>query len=924
MKSRRAVSFFLQSALVIVLLASALPAHAQTSTPPAVASQMLAGLTPEERVGQLFLVTFEGTNTDAESKIYDLIVNYHIGGVIMLAGNDNFVPAPDTIPAAHDLISRLQQIEWDSASASEAPPPAYVPLFVGIEQDGDGYPSDQILSGLTALPNVMALGATWKPELAGQIAEIQGQELAALGFNLYLGPSLDVLESPNPSARGDLGPHSFGGDPYWVGRMAQAYVSGLHTGSQGRLLVVPKHFPGLGAADRRAEKEVATVRKSLEQLKQVELAPFFAVTGKAPDAFTKADGLLVSHIRYQGFQGNIRATTRPLSFDQQALGEILSLPEIATWHTEGGLVISDDLGSQAVYTFYAPANQGFSPQQVARDAFLAGNDLLYLGNITPGEGGDTYATTVNILNFFVQRYREDPAFAQQVDAAAARILARKEGLFERFTISNVLAPAGNLPGLGQSQQVVFEAARQSATLISPTLQELTAALPSPPTVRDRLLFITDTSQHAQCSDCPMRSSLSMTALQDTVAHLYGSTAGGQVSEARLSSYSFSDLAALLSGAEVPTMVNDINRASWIVLALSDAGLGQPELVSRFLSERQDLLRDKRIILFSFTAPYYFDATDISRLTAYYGLYSKQPEFVDVAARLLYQELPTSGSSPVSIPGAGYDLIEITRPDPRRVISLSLDTPPALSPQGAPVTGTQPAPSASPATAEPTPIPLLRIGDTVYVRTGAILDHNGHTVPDGTVVRFTVLLSGESGGIFQQLDQVTTNGAAQASFALEKPGLVEIRAASEPATLSDVIQIDVTSGEAAVITVIPPIISETVAPTLVPATPVAEDGFVTTEGYPRFGAWLLAMLFIFLGAWPAYWIGFRSYSVRWGWRWGLCALLGGLAGYNYAALGLPGSVSLTLENGVAGLLVVTGGGELLGLALAWLWARRSSG
>jgi beta-N-acetylhexosaminidase len=211
-----------------------------------------------------------------------------------------------------------------------------------------------------------------------------------------------------------------------------------------------------------------------------------------------------------------------------------------------------------------------------------------------------------------------------------------------------------------------------------------------------------------------------------------------------------------------------------------------------------------------------------------------------------------------------------------------------------------------------------------VRTGAILDHNGHIVPDGTVVRFTVLLSGESGGIIQQLDQVTTNGVARASFALEKPGLVEIRAASEPASLSDVIQIDVTSGEAAVITVIPPVISETFAPTVVPVTPVVEDGFVTPEGYPRFGAWLLAMLFIVLGAWPAYWLGFRSYSVRWGWRWGLCVLLGGLAGYNYAALGFPGSVHLALENGFAGLLVVTGVGELLGLAFAWLWARRSSG
>ena len=83
-----------------------------------------------------------------------------------------------------------------------------------------------------------------------------------------------------------------------------------------------------------------------------------------------------------------------------------------------------------------------------------------------------------------------------------------------------------------------------------------------------------------------------------------------------------------------------------------------------------------------------------------------------------------------------------------------------------------------------------------MRTGVILDHNQHTVPDGTVVRFTMLLSGEGGGIIQQVDQVTTRGMARASFALEKPGLVEIRASSEPAVLSDVVQIDVSSGQPA--------------------------------------------------------------------------------------------------------------------------------
>lgn len=878
---------------------------------------MLESLSPEERVGQLFLVSFTGTEAGAESQIYDLIANHHVGGVVLMAGNDNFSEAPSTLVDAHQLINALQLAEWDSAGTIQENQQTgatftrtYIPLLIGMAQDGGGYPFDQILSGLTGSPNAMAIGATWKPDLAQQIGEIQGRELVTLGVNLYLGPSLDVLETPNPTARGNIGTRSFGGDPYWVGVMGSAFIKGLHEGGQGKILVIAKHFPGLGGSDRPANEEVATVRKSLEQLKQIELAPFFAVTGDASGGLSAVDGLLVTHIRFQGFQGNIRATTRPISFDQQALGEILALPELTDWRSQGGLILSDNLGSRAVYNFYAPADQGFSAQLVARDAFLAGNDMLYLGNITSGEPANSYTATVEVLNFFAQRYREDPAFAQQVDEAVTRILTRKFQLYERFVLSDILTPPENLTELGKSQQPVFEVARRSATLISPDPQELASLFPSPPALRDRLVFITDTTRASQCSTCTPSAMLSVNAMQDAVLRLYGPTAGGQVSEARINSYTFEDLAALLNETDVATMESDISRAGWIILALADANSGQPELISRFLSERQDLLREKRVILYTFTAPYNLDATDISKLTAYYGLYSKQPAFVDVAARLLYQELTPLGSSPVSIPGTGYDLIAAMRPNPDQVITLVLDTAPIADATIVPITP------------EPTPIPLLRIGDTVYVRTGVILDHNGHVVPDGTVVRFSLLLSSEAGGIIQQLEQTTSNGIAYASFGLEKPGLLEIRASSEPAALSDVIQIDVTSGDVAAITIIAPLPSETLEPSPETPTPVRESNFVSEAGFPRLGGWLMTMILIALTTWLAYWGGSKLHSDRWGRRWGLCVLLGGLVGYNYMAFGLPGSTQILLASGMSGLWGISIVGELLGLAIAWVWLHRT--
>jgi len=98
--------------------------------------------------------------------------------------------------------------------------------------------------------------------------------------------------------------------------------------------------------------------------------------------------------------------------------------------------------------------------------------------------------------------------------------------------------------------------------------------------------------------------------------------------------------------------------------LTGVSVGQIDLIQRFFSERPNLTRNRNVILFSFTAPYYLDPTDISKLTAYYALYSKQPAFVEVAARLLFerQQVTLQGASPVSIPAVEYDLADATSPD----------------------------------------------------------------------------------------------------------------------------------------------------------------------------------------------------------------------------------------------------------------------
>jgi len=130
-----------------------------------------------------------------------------------------------------------------------------------------------------------------------------------------------------------------------------------------------------------------------------------------------------------------------------------------------------------------------------------------------------------------------------------------------------------------------------------------------------------------------------------------------------------------------------------------------------LANHYEFIRNKKVVVFAFNAPYYLDSTDISKVSAYYGLYSKGPAFIDFAARLLFQEANATGASPVSIPGIGYDLSTAVSPDPEQTIALQIDTPETITDGGT--------------TPVPTSVPSYTMGDSIPLRTSVILDHNHH-------------------------------------------------------------------------------------------------------------------------------------------------------------------------------------------------------
>jgi len=719
---------------------------------------LIEQMTVEEKVGQLFMVTFVGDDVGPTSEIAELITLYRVGGVVLLTSNRNFTNRGDTPREVAELTNSLQALAFtvpitsgeSLTSTAAITPSTHIPLFIAIDHEGDGYPYTRLINGFTAIPNQMALGATWKEENAERVGKIVGRELAVVGINMLFGPSLDVLDNPRPGLKGDLGTRTFGGDPYWVGKFGKAYIRGVHLGGEGKVVTVAKHFPGHGGSDRRADEEVATVEKSLDELKKIELAPFFAVTS-SDDPLAVTEALMTSHIRYRGFQGNIRERTRPISFDPEALEAIMKLPEFEPWREEGGLIVSDALGVRAVRRYYDPQEQTFPHRRIALEALLAGNDVLVLSQFALTDSWSAQLENIkDVILYFREKYMSDTSFQARVDEALRRILVLKHRLYPDFSLEAVQVDVERVSeAVGKGE--VLQIAREAITLIHPGPEELADRLPSPPHMEEDILIFTDDREARDCYDCPTYPFIEMDALEKTILRLYGPEGSGQVDPERIRSLTFSQLKALAEKESTEEIETLVKEAEWIIFAMLDLNIEdypKSDAVKVFLERRPDVLREKKVVVLAYNAPYYLDSTEISKLTAYYGIYSKMQPYIEASARALFGEFQPQGAPPVSVEGINYKLMVQMEPDPEQVIELMLPDFPEEAGEH-----------------------VIKVGDTIRVRTGVILDRNGHPVPDGTPVEFRFFYPAES--VESPPHRVTTiNGVAETTISLERTGKLE--------------------------------------------------------------------------------------------------------------------------------------------------------
>ena len=369
---------------------------------------MLAEMTIEEKVGQLIMVGFDGTQ--ASEAIETHIHKRFVGGVVLFSRN---IQSPQQTA---ELTNELQRLAGTTARQ--------IPLFIGIDQEGGWV--IRLKEGATVLPGNMALGATDSLELAERAGEITALELAAVGVNLNFAPVMDVNNNPqNPV----IDRRSFGESPELVSRLGVAYIHGLQGNG---VLATAKHFPGHGDTTVDSHFDLPTVNHDRERIHALELQPFRA----AIDADVAA--IMTAHIIYPTFDPDQPATLSPAILTD-LLREELGFD---------GLLITDDMEMKAIDDRYRSG-------EAAVMAVEAGADIV-MTLWTPPKQNEVFDALLSAV-------KSGRISQARLDQSVKRILKSKEPTFDRRFVD--VEAVGRTVGTQVHKELAQTIASQAITVV---------------------------------------------------------------------------------------------------------------------------------------------------------------------------------------------------------------------------------------------------------------------------------------------------------------------------------------------------------------------------------------------------------------------------------------------------------------------------
>ncbi|TXK73841.1 beta-N-acetylhexosaminidase [Paenibacillus sp. N3.4] len=294
---------------------------------------LLQGMTLEEKIGQMI---FAGIDDDTlNSHTQELIVNYHVGGIILYKTN---------IKTSNQLVGLVNDLKRTNKGNK-------LSLWIGADEEGGKV--TRLPDEITKTPTNKEIGKTNNKEFAYGIGRLLGKELNAYGLNVDFAPVLDINSNPKNPVIGD---RSYGSNATIVNAMGIQTMKGLQ--SQ-RVLSVVKHFPGHGDTGVDSHIGLPIVQNDLARLRRIELVPF------AEAIQQQADAVMVAHILLPKVDGQ-----NPASMSSVIMTDLLR-KEMGF----KGLIMTDDLTMGAIAKNYDLGEAAVKSVRAGTNVILVGHEF---------------------------------------------------------------------------------------------------------------------------------------------------------------------------------------------------------------------------------------------------------------------------------------------------------------------------------------------------------------------------------------------------------------------------------------------------------------------------------------------------------------------------------------------------------------------
>lgn len=342
MSSRFSPAFALKALLTLSLtVCVAMPAPYAAPIPAGCGSKRL-----DRMVGQMILVGFPGDDeNDAGVKAVRAQLNKGtIGGVVLFPEN----------------IHRRKQLKHLIAflrNAHSNPRP-----FIAVDQEGGKVQRLNPWNGFKWFPAAAKVArdpSYASPEAAMQLYGEMAAELADAGFNMNLGPVVDLNTNPGNPVIGARG-RSFGADSDAVTSLAASFIKAHRAAN---IVTVAKHFPGHGSSAVDSHKRLADVSQTW---REAELEPYRRL---AEDGLL--DAVMIGHLYHPRFSD---LEDLPASLSAKAPRALRN----TSWLDFDGVIISDDMEMGAV-------RDDFTTEELAVKAVKAGTDIVVFSNVQAEE-----------------------------------------------------------------------------------------------------------------------------------------------------------------------------------------------------------------------------------------------------------------------------------------------------------------------------------------------------------------------------------------------------------------------------------------------------------------------------------------------------------------------------------------------------------